>query len=185
MKMIHDETDLSEWRALFRKYFVIKKEIMAEIDEQQRDLLGNRKTLGVLCRGTDYVNVRPSAHPVQPSLPELMEKVDAVFRGRQCEIIYLATEDEDVYQSFKNRYQDKLIVSKAKRYRNTGADNINAVIKKENDSIFTQGKDYLVSIALLSRCECLVAGCTSGTYGALMMSGGYEFQYIFDLGLYE
>ena len=37
---------------------------------------------------------------------------------------------------------------------------------------------------LLARCDCLVAGSVGGTYGALLMSKGYDYEYVYDLGVY-
>ncbi|MDR2547760.1 MAG: hypothetical protein LBC96_09715 [Lachnospiraceae bacterium] len=184
MKMIKDEAELMKWRTLFHGYLQIKDEIVSEIEAKQQELLAGKRILGVLCRGTDYTNVRPSRHPVQPTLTQIFEKVDEVLENQKCDIIYLATEDEDVYQAFLLRYQEKLVTMQTQRYRNTGATNINEFIVK-NSNIYQNSRDYLVSIALLSRCNCLVAGCTSGTYAVLAMSKGYEYQYVFDLGVYE
>ena len=46
------------------------------------------------------------------------------------------------------------------------------------------GKKYLLSILILSECDCLVAGSAGGTHGALLMGKEYDYQYIFDLGVY-
>ena len=46
------------------------------------------------------------------------------------------------------------------------------------------GRAYLINILLLAKCNCLVAGSVGGTYGALLLSNGYEYEYVFDLGVY-
>jgi hypothetical protein len=182
--LTYDEMNLNMWRTLFRQFFFIKKEINIEIDKYYQEYFKNHKVLGVICRGTDYINVKPPLHPVQPSLEELLQKVSEVFIDRKCDTIFVVTEDEDAYQTFLDHYDEKMIKMEAKRYRNTGTTNINDVIASANDSIYLLTKEYLVSIALLSRCNCLVGGAVGGTYGALAMSDGYEYQYIFDLGVY-
>lgn len=48
-----------------------------------------------------------------------------------------------------------------------------------------EGLEYLSQIIILSRCDCFVAGLTSGTIGAMLLTNGYEYSYIFDLGLYS
>ena len=40
-------------------------------------------------------------------------------------------------------------------------------------------------LMLLAGCDCLAAGDVGGTHGALLMSRGYEYCYIFDLGKYQ
>ena len=46
------------------------------------------------------------------------------------------------------------------------------------------GRAYLINILLLAKCNCLVAGSVGGTYGAILLSDGYEYEYVFDLGVY-
>ena len=38
---------------------------------------------------------------------------------------------------------------------------------------------------LLSDCSCLLAGNVGGAHGAMLMSRGYEYRYVFDLGMYQ
>ena len=53
-----------------------------------------------------------------------------------------------------------------------------------NRDPYERGIEYLTSIYLLSRCNGLVAGRTTGTVGACIMAEKYEFRYIFSLGRY-
>ena len=55
---------------------------------------------------------------------------------------------------------------------------------KEND-IYTRGLNYLITILILAKCNCIVAGRTSGTVGAALLTDGWEYSYFFDLGYYE
>ena len=56
-------------------------------------------------------------------------------------------------------------------------------LDRENDH-FTQGKDYLTEIVLLSMCNSLVAARCSGTVSAVLMAKYFEHTYFFDLGIY-
>ena len=49
---------------------------------------------------------------------------------------------------------------------------------------YQEGMDYLVTIVTLSKCNCFVGGHTSGTVGVILMNEKFDYQYIFDLGLY-
>ena len=59
------------------------------------------KVLGVLCRGTDYVSLRPYNHPVQPSVSEMLQKAGEMLRCYKLEHIYLVTEDEGIRRAFE------------------------------------------------------------------------------------
>ena len=101
-----------------------------------------------------------------------------------CRRIYLATEDEDIYRQFREAFGDALKVTKAKRSENIGHENINDAMMKGEQERCLGCRAYLINILLLAKCNCLVAGSVGGTYGALLLSRGYEYEYIFDLGVY-
>lgn len=179
-----DEELCEEWRNFFHKYLRVNEEIQREAEELYSRLFGKKRVLGVLCRGTDYKNNRPANHPIQPEADEVIRKAEEIMRMKNCEMLYLATEDDEIYRKFASAFGDRLRVTEAKRCKNTGNANINDIEYERKNDRYLKGKEYLINILLLAMCDCLVAGSAGGTYGALLMSGGYEYQYVYDLGLY-
>lgn len=177
--------ELAHWRKLARKYLVLSDEAQQAVDDAQKRLFGeNEKILGVKCRGTDYTNGRPKGHPIQPTPQQALEKASEIFEHQECTKVFLATEDKVFYELFKQRFGDKLIVNKSDYIKYQGGsmgeeEYSNSQGKKES------GMEYLVTTYLLSRCQCLCAGCVSGTAVAMILSEGYEYEYFFCLGLYE
>ena len=47
------------------------------------------------------------------------------------------------------------------------------------------GQAYLKAIYDLSRCNGILAGRTSGTVGAKLLSSGFEYEHYYDLGYYK
>ena len=179
-----DKELCQEWRAFFHKYLRVNREIRKEAEMLYHTLFEGKKVLGVLCRGTDYKNNRPANHPVQPETDMVIRKAREIMEFYNCERLYLATEDEEIYEKFEAAFGERLRVTEAERYGNTGHANINDLIIEGKRDRYRKGKEYLINILLLSMCSCLVAGSVGGTYGALLMSDGYEYEYVFDLGLY-
>ena len=176
--------EYQKWRKFFDQYFKVKKDIREEAESLKKNLFQGERVLGVLCRGTDYVNTRPKDHPVQPSIDQMIDKVRSVMKEQECTRIYLTTEDADIYEQFQKEFGKQVRTLKLSRYSNTGRENINDVAVREGGSRYQMGREYLISILLLAWCNCLVAGSAGGTYGALIMESEYEYQYIFDLGTY-
>lgn len=174
----------AEWRTLFAKYLRVRGDISGEVDVLYNKLFEGKRVLGVLCRGTDYINNRPKNHPVQPEPGEVIKKAVEVMEQYSCELLYLATEDEGIYQKFKVEFGEKLRVTQAKRCDESGNANINDIGYQRDRDRYLKGKEYLENILLLAKCNCLVAGSVGGTYGALLMSKGYEYEYVYDLGIY-
>jgi hypothetical protein len=79
-----------------------------------------RRVLGVLCRGTDYVLKKPKYHAIQPDPIDVIKKAKEVMKKYNCSHIYLATEDEHIYELFKLCFEDTLLTNKQKRF--TGAE---------------------------------------------------------------
>ena len=145
----------------------------------------NKKILGCLCRGTDYLYRRPKEHPVQPDPEEVIIKCTDILKERNCDLIFLATEDEEIYNKFKKHFGDSLITNNHEFFHDTGTTLLSDVKQGRDNEKFLRGMEYLVTIYLLSECDCLVAGRTNGSAAVLMLSDGYEYVYIYDLGYYE
>ena len=56
-------------------------------------------------------------------------------------------------------------------------------INRENDK-YLQGKEYLTTIYILSKCNCIIAARASGTVAADIMSQGWEYAKYYDLGVF-
>lgn len=176
--------NIQYWRELVKKYIKLNDIAQKRIDEEYHRLFNDKdKVLGVLCRGTDYVAGKPKGHAVQPIIEQMLNKVDEIFAEKNCTKIFLATEDEKVYHIFRDKYENKLITNK-KRYARYNGGSIGKAIYENGSGGYENGMEYLITIALLSKCHCLCAGCASGTSGACLLSEGYEYIYLFDLGVY-
>lgn len=176
--------ELEKWKKVADKYLIVKEEIQNEADNLAIKMFGNHKILGVLMRGTDYVNARPPKHPVQPTVTQVVSKIEEVQNKMKCEYIYLATEDAIIFQQIKQKFGEKVISLDVKRYITQGNQNINDVRMMGEEKKTSQDKQYLINILLLSKCNYLVAGNAGGSQGALLFNKKYEYQYVYDLGTY-
>lgn len=179
-----NKEECMEWRSLFAKYLRVRKDIEREVNALYDEMFEENRVLGVLCRGTDYINNRPKNHPIQPEPEEVIKKAVEVMERFRCERIYLATEDDEIYRKFRKALGNRLRVTQAKRCAESGNANINDISYQREKDRYLKGKEYLENIMLLAKCNYLVAGSVGGTYGALLMSGGYDYEYVYDLGIY-
>ena len=180
----YNQQKIDFWKSIAHKYLIVDKEIAEEAQEIADEIFGTSKILGVLARGTDYINMKPYNHPVQPSPKQLMEKIDEVMLKQGCDKIYLATEDKGIFSKFKEKYGNKVIALDVERHETIGNQNINDIRRMQKKDDYTMAKEYLITILLLAKCNCLVAGNTSGSIGALLLNEKYEYQYVFNLGRY-
>ena len=142
------------------------------------------RVLGVLCRGTDYVQLRPHGHPVQPSVEDVIAKCCEVMREQDCRLIYLCTEDAAIWDAVNAAFPGRVKSYQRIHVSVNENENVNDVMNRLAGP-YERNREYLISIGILSRCDCLVAGAAGGTYGALLLTKGYDYEYVFRLGLYE
>ena len=99
--------------------------------------------------------------------------------------MFLATEDRNVRDLFQREFGDALITNQTELpdYRSDYLVDSGALGDFPRTTLIST--QYLVSIALLSRCPCLLAGCTSGSMGAALLSKGFDLMQFYNLGYYR
>ena len=103
------------------------------------------------------------------------------------ERIYLATEDERIYDQFVAAFPGLILVNKRSYYDKAMAkQNVKAIglvqFKRENDN-YWKGLEYLSSIYIVSKCCALLAGFCGATQLALLLNNDhYERFKVYDLG---
>lgn len=173
------------WRRLVHKYVRIRLDVLDryKTDGLEFELAAGRPVIGVLARGTDYVKLRPLDHPVQPCVNFLFDTIDRYSQcGHQDEKIFLATEDTEILKQFSVRFGTRLIV--AKQSRPAYVDGLYGFVDSASGAC-QRGYEYLRAIYDLSRCSALIAGRTSGALGAALLSQGYSYAKLINLGRYQ
>lgn len=179
-----------EYKKYFRQYIKFSKEVEKKMyGDYENVLKGKGKILGVVGRGAEFILKKPKNHRVVPEPNVLLDKVKEIFKQEKFDHIYLATEDNDIYLLFKDEFKEKLLDNDQKR--------VSSMDVKKHDYLsevpfdygerekYKLGLDYLSSMYLLSKCNGICGGVVSATVIAYIMSEGYEYQYFFDLGVYQ
>lgn len=175
--------NIKNWQNIFAEYIkpndILKK---YQKDEYNNLIYGKGKILGVLCRGTDYLKLQPTGHPIQPTVEEIISKIDEVIAD--YDYIYLATEDEMFDNKLRKYYKNKIIINKRvyKSYTN------GYLSETENNRVndnYLSNMEYLSSLYLLSKCDALISGRTSGAVIVMLMNPKYKYSFFWDLGLYK
>ncbi len=178
--------ELRYWRELAHKYIRLNDKTEKYVQELEKQLFtpGDR-IVGVKCRGTDYLRAKPEGHPRQPSVEQIIQKTEEVMWEKNCNRIFLATEDAKMYDAFVEHFKDAVVTNKQEYVHYEKGPIGQVVYREDTKEKYMEGLEYLSQIIILSRCDCFVAGLTSGTIGAMLLTNGYEYSYIFDLGLYS
>lgn len=181
---------IAYFRNIFKTFIHPNNKTLDYIRSKEKQLFKDKeRVLGILCRGTDYVVAKPKNHPIQPEMKEIIKDAKEVMKEKQCNYVFLATEDKDILDVLKAEFGNKLLFLDQRRYssKDMQSDQLLAQIKakdKERNPI-KDALDYYAAIYLLTRCCCFIGGRTGGTKGVLLMNNGFEYKKIYDLGLYK
>lgn len=174
------------WRNIAAKYLIPSPESERAVTQCLTRLpFGTgHKILGILCRGTDYTNLRPHNHPVQPAPDTVLEKAQEYLEKYCCDYCYLATEDQEISQLFHSALKERLLTSQEIYYASDLDKTINQINLTQAVDIHHKNTEYLTALILLSKCRYFIGGRTSGTIVSLLLSNGFEKTHIWDLGRY-
>ncbi len=167
---------------------IYNREIRYELAEMKKKYLPYpEKTLGVLARGTDYVNTHLNNHSIHADFGSICGKIDSMMDDDSSyEYIYVSTEDAGYCEAFKKRYGDRLFCTDQQRYTVEPGEMLAQMHRriKGERSGYQKGLDYIASIFLLSCCRSLIAsgGCAGVSEALRENSGKYKQVYIFNLG---
>ena len=187
---IYSEEMVKLWGNVYRYFVRFNDSTKSYIKKELSDIFErDRRVLGVLVRGTDYTNLRPTGHPVQPEVPRVIEDARLLMESEGYEYIYLATEDGRIDKAFRDVFGDKLLINNRNYYDEIYNNQKIELIKdvhfdRDNDD-YLKGVEYLSSIVILSKCDSLLAGNCGGSQAAVFLNRlKYKKCNIYNLGLY-
>jgi hypothetical protein len=171
-------------QSLCGRHIKLNDAIKARILETQSRLIGDKKVLGIMCRGTDFTALKPPLHPVQPKPRDIIDEAAVIMGEYGCSHLFLATEDRDIYDLFDKKFGDIILSLPQARFteRDTGENPLAGLSGPENrrETAFS----YLASMYILSKCPCFIGGITGGSLAVKIMGGDFEYEHLWDLGTY-
>lgn len=179
------------WSTLYRQCIQVNEKTQGYFDQEyERIFSKHSRILGVICRGTDYLTLKPAGHPVQPSVEEVISHCQEHMKQYSYDAIYLATEERQIRDAFCQAFPNMILENKRSYYDDIYYNDqsiryIKDVHFNRDNNNYWRGLEYFSSINLLSQCTSLIGGNCGGTLAAVLLNdGAYEYTHIFNLGLY-
>lgn len=176
------------WHRYFVKYIGFSTVLMGEIEKKYDQYFEEKegeRILGVSLRGTDYFN-KPYEHPVQPTIEQAIGMTHKVIEEHKCKWIYLAAEDVHIIDAYEQEFGECLFyVREVQVYGDLkpGENITSHSFDRENDR-YLRGMEYMTQKALLTKCNCLIGGRTSGNVAVMVWQPNYDYTYFWNLGRY-
>lgn len=160
---------------MLKKYIRYNEKTKSFLEQQSVKLLGDKKTLAVHYRGTDFRR-QYNNHPVAVRIEQTIEQAQKLLNSGKYEQIFLATDENAAVLKFQEVFGDKVKVYQD-TFRDEGGDESIAF----SDSDRTHHK-YLLGLEVLrdeytlTCCEGLVCGYSNVTFLARIMRRGWMEQ---------
>ena len=119
--------------------------------------------------------------PIQLAINTIRAKLDEW----KCNKIFLATEDKSIEQTLKDTFGESCITFDKEfvDYSNSNKVITSFHFDRANDN-FLQGKEYLIEMLILTKCNSLVMARGFGAVGVMILGEHFENVYLFNLGQY-
>lgn len=167
------------------KYIHLNATMKPWMEEQIQESVGNKKTLGVHVRGTDFKR-NYKGHPVKVTTEEYLKKAKMIFEEQQYERVFLATDDLEAVAQFESVFENKLYYYEDV-IRSDGNETVMKSEKIRDNHHFLLGQEVLRDMCTLAACDGMVAGLSQVSLSARIWKKSnkseYRDLYIFDKGM--
>ena len=173
------------WHNLSKFYLPIKTSITTEACRIfKRIFKGSHNILGILMRGTDYIAKKPKRHPIPPTPSMVIKDIKKINLKNNYDWFFISTEDDIIRDKFIKEFGFKikyLVIEKIKyNYKKKKYLAFNNNAKGLNYS-----KLYLINMIILSKCIDILTANTSGSIGVFILSNGFRYSKVYNLGNYK
>ena len=171
---LYEQDILSDYPGLIRKYLRFKKETLAYCEEQLKKIIPGdvKRYIGVVGRGTDYnmqLSGALSNYLMRPLTgADILKKTEELFDAGAYDGIFLATEDEQVFDLFmKSNLKDRIFYVEQERISYNPEDTSRRFLadyykEETNRDGYSENLRYISIIYILSRASALLSTTLCG-----------------------
>lgn len=174
---------------MLKKYIRYNEKTKAYLEQERMNLLGEKRTLAVHYRGTDF-RKQYNNHPVAVQIEQTIEQTRKVLDTGRYEQIFLATDENAAVLKFKEEFGDKVKVYQDTFRDDGGDESIAFSLSEREHHKYRLGLEVLRDQYTLTCCDGLVCGYSNVTFLARIMRRGwlerdYEDYVLINNGIYH
>ena len=197
---VYDYSNMNnEWKQYWidqiSKYIRFNEDISNRIQSSYKSILEGKKILGVAIRsgyraialrGEELIN----GHPVIETPEYYIEKIENYLEEWSYDSFFLCVDDREYFDKIYQHFGKKCLFFPrhlAILFENDipVIDYNKRMLEREKISTVESNREYLIELALLSKCDSLYASMGTGHIFALLLNrGNYTHLKIEDLGIY-
>lgn len=175
---------VQRYRELFNKYIKFKLDIEKKADNFYNKEIKGRKTISIHCRGTDQYTEYGHAGNNRELLN--FQFINNVLKSKDFDFIFLATDEEETLNKFKNFYGDKIITYSTIRCKKDSKLGIHFTFTNEKDEKkYLIGEEALVDSILMSRCDSSLYVRSNISLLSLLLRKDFNYEFYDDHIIYD
>lgn len=167
---------------------MLHSSFLAELKEYADAVLGEKRILGVLIRGTDYLIVHKDGPRKMAGVDDMIPKIREWISTYGYEGIFLATEDRDILSRIRQEFGSlvKVIAQERHSVNDLSGHKLLSELEKDTASDYDRSVaestvNYFYALYMLSRCAAFICSgpCNGYDLATGFNSGKYERTYLF------
>ena len=161
---------------------ILNPGFMSEMEDYRKAVLGDKKVLGILARGTDYIAGNYGGTRRHAAVEEMLPTIHQWMAEENYDTIFLATEDQDILDKMKAAFPGKIRAIAQERHRVSDfkqGEVISEIEKRERsgqeyrEALEDTTVNYFYALYILSRCDSfMVSGQCNGWDTVLSFNHG-------------
>lgn len=165
---------------------MLNKRFLDEMDEYCKAVLNKKRTLGVLIRGTDYINMFKTGTRQMSSPQEMEPMINEWMKEYDYDTIFLATEDKDILNWMKDHYQNKVLAISQERH---SVDELKGTLlladldrqsdRDHNEVLEENIVNYFYALYMLSQCKAFICSGYCNGYELVKDFNKNKFEHIY------
>ena len=150
---------------LYKKYVHLNKITKEFIEKSLNSIMAKEnRILAIHIRGTDFYNDKKN-HPVVISFKEYLVKAKEVFSHGEYDKVFLATDDANALELFKQEFNEKLLYYNDV-FRSKNHFGVHATFDNRPLHHYKLGLEVLRDVYTLANCDSLICGLSQVSFAA-------------------
>ena len=167
---------------------ILSEAFLSDLKAYADAVIGEKRLLGVLIRGTDYKVVHKDGPRKMADVSDMIPMIREWMDRDGYDGIFLATEDRDILSEMRNTFGNDLIAIAQERHSVADLNGVKLLAELEKEraadyegSVAESTVNYFYALYMLSRCTAFIcSGACNGYDLAVGFNGGkYERVYLF------
>ena len=176
---------INKYKSVTIEKNILNKSFIGEMEEYREAVIGDKKCLGVLARGTDYAVGDYGAERHHATASDMIPLIRKWTEEYGYELIFLATEDQGILDEFMEAFPGKIRAIAQERHRKEDFKKGELIYEKERremsgeeyiNHLIDTSVNYFYALYILSSCSAFICSGQCNGWDTVLVFNGNLFE---------